>query len=97
MRSWPAVWRSGVALCYGVCVCVGCAVWIREGVACGCAMAWPIGRLWRVCMAYVYAVGVALVYGVVACGGVMVCVVAALVFGVYPLGDRVHGVVCVCV
>ena len=67
MRSWPAVWRSGVAFCYGVV----CAVWIREGVACGCAttsvacMAWPSVRLWRTRMVGMRCGGV-----LEACGGV---------------------------
>lgn len=59
-------------------------------------MAWPIGRLWRVCMVGV-GVGCAyawrwrmVCYGV--CGyGAMACV--GTVYGVQALGVRVYGVV----
>ena len=66
-------------------------------------MAWPIGRLWRVCMVGI-GVCVVLVYGVygvgVRCYGVCGYGAMALVYGVQALGGygvRCYGVGCTCV
>lgn len=90
---------------------VGCVQAL--GVRCGAvrvwrAMAWPIGRLWRVCMVGIgvcrrwRTVCMALAYGVQACVGT---VYGAMALGVrmvsvgYTLGVRVYGVCvwCTCV
>ena len=101
MRTWPAVWRSGMALCYGVCVCMRCgrcAVWrgLASGYGvyvcgrCGGSMALVYGVRWcavwwRVCGGVRYGVGCTCVFGVDPCDCVCVRAMTWQVYGVDAL------------